>query len=155
MNTYSNKTLVIGGIVIAVVAFFAGRWLLNGPSVDNGGASPSPSAMVGKTPSPRPRLTPTPSPLIYIVRLTQSGPQPKTLTVRAGDSVSFINGTDAPYWPASDPHPTHNLCPGFDARRGLKLGDGYTLMFSARRTCTYHNHLDPFNVALKGTIIVQ
>jgi plastocyanin len=90
-----------------------------------------------------------------VVRLTEQGPVPKTLTVRAGDTVTFRNVADIAYWPASNPHPTHTDCPGFDALRGLKIDESYTLTFAQVRTCGYHNHLDPANSSAWGTIIVQ
>lgn len=145
----SNKTLLLGGIVVVALAFAAG-YALKGDGTDvDSSPSPSPTASASPTPSATVR------PVTHAVSITASGPLPKILTIRAGDSVTFTNENSTGYWPASDPHPTHTLCPGFDARRPLTQGDSYTLKFSERRTCGYHNHLDPFSEASQGTIIVQ
>lgn len=151
----SKKSLIIASavIVLVVVALILAR-REDDELVDNS-PSPTVSATLSASPFPSRTVVPTGTPSNHVVRLTQSGPTPKTITIRAGDSVSFINDANVEFWPASDPHPTHNLCPGFDAKRALKLGDGYTLTFSEKRTCTYHNHLNPSSTALQGTIIVQ
>jgi plastocyanin len=148
----SKKMLIGAGLVLVALAFAAGSyWSDDSEDVDNS-TTPTPStAATTMTPSP----TATPKPVSHAVRLTATGPVPKTLTIRAGDSVSFTNEADFGYWIASDPHPTHDRCPGFDARRPLAQGDTYSLTFTTVRTCTYHSHNDPNNSALKGTIIVQ
>ncbi|MCC6404986.1 MAG: hypothetical protein IT405_01190 [Candidatus Yanofskybacteria bacterium] len=152
---YSRKSLLIAGLVLAAVAFGIGFLVRGGDENPTSTDTPSPSASVLSTARPRVSATPAYSPKSYIIRIAQDGPVPKSLTVHTGDSVSIINATDTLYWPASDPHPSHTNCPGFDAKRGLQRGDGYTLTFSTKKTCGYHNHLDPANAAQRGTIIVQ
>lgn len=146
---HSNRTLFISVIVAAVLMFGLAWWLRGDSSDTNTDETPTPTASVSAS------ATPAPKAVLHTVRLTANGVEPKTLTIRAGDSVSFTNDGNTDFWPASDPHPSHTLCPGFDARRSLASGDMYTLAFTSARTCTYHNHLDPFNDAQKGTIIVQ
>jgi hypothetical protein len=148
----SSKMLIVGILAALAVAFAVGYGARDRRSDVDNSPSPTPSA----TPSASPvAATATPRPVAHTVRLTAAGPQPKALTVRVGDSVTFVNEAPFEYWPASDPHPTHDRCPGLDARRGLRQGDTYALTLTERRTCTYHSHLDPFNTALTGSIVVQ
>jgi plastocyanin len=145
----TKKSLLIGVIAVAALVVVVALVTRDRQDVDN---SPSPS------PSPTASITSsaTPGPSTYTVRLAASGPSPSALTIRVGDTVTFINSdTSSSYWPASDPHPVHTLCPGFDARRPLTPGDSYSLTFTQARSCTYHDHLDPGNSALQGTIIVR
>jgi len=147
---------------ILVVALFAaaalvGGYLLRG-AVDK---EPSPEL----TPVPSAVMTPlrtsalptatASSPQMHTVTFTAAGPTPKSLTIRAGDAVRFVNSTATEVWPASDPHPAHDACPGFDAGRGLLTGEVYTLTFPTAMSCSYHSHLDPTNSTLRGAIIIQ
>jgi plastocyanin len=100
----------------------------------------------------------------YEVLITSSGFIPSTLTIKVGDTVTFVNKDSKPHWPASDFHPTHRLYPGsgiekcgsgeeiFDACKGLSPGETFSFTFKYRGTWTYHDHLYPY---LTGTIIVQ
>lgn len=86
------------------------------------------------------------------VTTTSSGFSPATVTVNAGDTVTFVNNGTGTNWPASDPHPTHTGLPGFDALRGLKTGQSYSYTFTKIGTFGYHDHL---NSSLTGTVVVQ
>ena len=50
-----------------------------------------------------------------VVKITDKGFEPSTLTINAGDTVKFENKSSDDAWPASNVHPTHQLYPGFDA----------------------------------------
>ncbi len=91
---------------------------------------------------------------VYTVQLNDSGPSPKSLEIASGDTVKFVNTGTRPYWMASGIHPTHNLCPGFDAVHSLVHNEeySYTFNFEAPKICPYHNHVDPTSDMIKGTI---
>jgi plastocyanin len=150
---HSHRTLLVACLIVAAVALAAGLWL-RGDNDELPEASPTPTASAMAA-TPTPARTMAPAPRAHTVRLTASGVSPKALTIRAGDSVTFSNDSGPDFWVASDPHPSHGLCAGFDARRGLKQGDSYTLAFTTRATCSYHNHLDAANSSQRGTIIVE
>lgn len=76
---------------------------------------------------------------------------PKTVTIKAGQSVSFINMSDSQIQVASDPHPTHTNLKGFQSNN-LDKDDAYLFIFSKAGTWGYHDHLNPSNT---GTVIVQ
>lgn len=152
MHTSRNTILIVA--LVTVVAFVAGFLLKGGMDDNEDVATPTPSVSVSPTLSatvPPPSYTPR----LHTVTFTPTGVSPSSLTIRAGDAVRFRNDTAAEVWPASDPHPAHTGCVGFDSRRGLRFGEEYTLTFPTAKTCTYHSHLDAFNRALQGTIIVR
>jgi plastocyanin len=86
-----------------------------------------------------------------IIRLTESGFEPKELTVVEGDEVLFINNDDVDRWPASNFHPTHELYPEFDSMRGVKPGQSWKMKFENVGTWRMHDHLFPH---MTGTIVV-
>lgn len=85
------------------------------------------------------------------VTLTADGFSPATLTIKAGDKVTWVNKSGTSATVNSDPHPTHtDYSP-------LNLGtfpDGGTLSltFDKPGIYKYHNHLNP---SQSGTITVQ
>lgn len=86
------------------------------------------------------------------VTFTSSGFSPSSVIVAEGGKVTFVNNSSASMWPASDPHPTHNGYPGFDAEKAIGNGGSWTFTFNKKGSWGYHNHLNPMN---KGTVIVQ
>ncbi len=96
--------------------------------------------------------------------ITSSGFEPKTLTVKAGTTVTFVNEDANKHWPASAMHPTHTLYPGsdikkcgtgeaiFDACKGLEQGESFAFMFNEKGSWKYHDHL---SVSSTGTIVVE
>jgi plastocyanin len=87
-----------------------------------------------------------------IVKLTDNGWEPSTLTIKSGDTVKFENDSSDDAWPASNVHPTHLLYPGFDAKKPLLPGDSYSFTFTKAGSWGYHNHLEP---DVQGTIVVK
>lgn len=86
------------------------------------------------------------------VSLTDTGFEPSELTVVSGTTVTFVNNGQAPHWPASDVHPTHEVLPEFDAKRGLTTGETYSHTFTKVGTWSMHDHLRPSST---GTITVE
>lgn len=77
---------------------------------------------------------------------------PATLRVLTGTKVTFVNKGTKEVWPASGRHPTHEICPGFDALKTLKSGETYSYMFEKSAECPFHNHVAPGE---KGSIEVK
>ena len=94
------------------------------------------------------------------VKITSSGFEPKTLTVKAGTTVTFVNEDSNKHWPASAMHPTHAVYPEsggcigskFDACKGLAQGESFSFTFNEKGSWKYHDHL---NVPSTGTIAVE
>lgn len=101
-----------------------------------------------------------------MVKIAASGFEPKTLTVKAGATVTFVNEDSNKHWPASAMHPTHKVYPSsgiekcgtveetniFDACRGLAQGESFSFTFNEKGSWKYHDHL---NVPSTGTIVVE
>ena len=87
-----------------------------------------------------------------VVQMKADGFEPSTLTIKSGDTVEFKNESGEDKWPASNVHPTHELYPGFDAKKPLLPGDTYSFTFTKSGSWGYHNHLEP---EIQGTIVVQ
>ena len=91
------------------------------------------------------------------VTITSAGVNPSTVTVAAGQTVTFVNNDNRAHQIASNPHPQHGTCPGIEAGLG-SLAPGATRttrIFGNGGTCGYHDHLDDTNNSLRGTINVQ
>jgi plastocyanin len=161
----SNNKLVgilLAAIVVAAGALFVGQRAAPTPARRSTGAPSAP------TPSPAPPALPeaagdtagneeTDQPVaakptdLAIIEMRESGFTPNTLTIRKGEAVLFVNNGSVPMWPASGVHPTHQLCPGFDALGGVPSGGSYTHTFSEAKVCPFHDHLNP---SLRGRITV-
>lgn len=153
-TTHTTRVVVAVCAVIAIGAFIGGYYFRgdsSGEEVAEQSSSPTPSVTV----SPTPTASAVYKPSSYTVRLTSGSLSPKALSIRVGDTVTLLNASNAAFWPASDPHPTHTACPGFDALRGLANGESYTLTFTRAQTCGYYNHLDSANTKMRGTITVR
>lgn len=81
---------------------------------------------------------------------------PSAVTINSGESVTFVNNSNAPRNMASDPHPAHNDCPAINALGVISAGTTkLTNALTTSRTCGFHDHNDPDNAALKGTITIR
>lgn len=90
-------------------------------------------------------------PRSYTVELGNRGFYPPGLRIQSGDTVRFVNTTDAPSWPASDPHPVHEFLPTFDPGEPIEPHAEWHFTFEDDGVFTYHDHLAPLR---RGTIVV-
>jgi plastocyanin len=86
------------------------------------------------------------------ITISAEGFFPAQLEVKTGEKVTFVNTDEDQHWPASDPHPSHGICAGFDAKKGLQKDEKYEVTFQEAKTCSFHDHLNP---SLRGTITIQ
>jgi plastocyanin len=87
-----------------------------------------------------------------VVSMTRNGFEPSSLTIKSGDTVTFVNNDTRTRQPASDPHPSHSGLAGFDAEDGVPPGGQYQFTFTRTGIFGFHDHL--FS-SLKGTVTVQ
>lgn len=87
----------------------------------------------------------------HTIVLGESGFEPSALTIHRGDTVIFTTERDAPFWPASNLHPTHDLYPEFDPREPIAAGKNWSFRFERVGEWPFHDHLSPY---FRGTIIV-
>jgi plastocyanin len=89
------------------------------------------------------------------ITITAAGVSPSSVTVSAGQRVTFVNNDSRPHDMSSDPHPAHTDCQeitvGF-----LQAGQsGTTQNLNRVRTCGFHDHNQDTNTSLQGTIRIQ
>lgn len=138
--------LIIGGIIYAGIYYLF--------LAKKGGYTPP----VNQTQPTVEQTSPTSSPTgstqqqaQNTVTLTSNGFSPATLTIKTGETVTWLNKSGEAATVNSDPHPVHtDYAP-------LNLGnfpDGgtLTLTFDKPGSYGYHNHLNP---SQRGTITVQ
>ncbi|KKT78758.1 MAG: hypothetical protein UX24_C0031G0006 [Candidatus Giovannonibacteria bacterium GW2011_GWB1_45_9b] len=138
------KTSIIAVLIVIVAAagWYFYRAQYQAPTLapapqSSGDLLPAPSSVAAKE---------------VVVDITASGFSPAEVRIKAGDTVKFINKDTKKRWPASGVHPTHLLCPGFDAKQGINAGESYSHTFTDVKTCPMHDHLFPIQF---GKIIVE
>ncbi len=85
------------------------------------------------------------------ILFTDSGFSPSSMTVKAGDTVKFVNQSSEDFWPASAKHPTHDVYPVkggcmasiFDACKAILPGGNWGFKFDVVGSWNYHDHLHP------------
>ena len=81
---------------------------------------------------------------------------PKELTVPPGSRVLFVNSHNRRHDMTSDPHPDHLDCPELNQVGVLNPGQSRESgNLVAVRSCGFHDHDNPDDVNLRGTIIVR
>lgn len=85
------------------------------------------------------------------VVLTDSGFEPRELTIEKGTEVVFSTTAGRPYWPASNLHPTHEIYSAFDPQRALAPEETWSFVFERVGTWNMHDHIRAYYT---GTIHV-
>lgn len=86
-----------------------------------------------------------------VVKITDQGFDPATVTIKKGQKITWVNLSNRDAWPASDPHPTHTNYPEFDTQLPLKSNLAWSFVFDRVGDWGYHNHLMP---GMRGTVHV-
>ena len=129
---YWRQAAVAAGLVLALACGDSG----SPPAGPSGGGSPGPS---GAT-----------------ITISASGVNPSSVSITTGQSVTFVNSDSRWHEIASDPHPAHTNCPSINALGTIGAGQTrLTNSFSTTATCGFHDHGDPDNNSLKGTITIR
>jgi plastocyanin len=90
------------------------------------------------------------------ITITSSGANPRSITISPGTRVTFINNDSRTHEMTSDPHPEHTQCPELNQVGFLQAGQSRTSgNLNTVRTCGFHDHQDPGNSSLTGTIRIQ
>ena len=87
------------------------------------------------------------------VAITSSGFVPATITIKAGDTVTWTNQDSAQHQIATDPYPTEDALASFKAAVPTAQNLTYSYKFTKAGTYTYHDHLNPLK--FKATVIVK
>lgn len=160
---------LIGAIVVIIIIAIVGWMIFAGK--DSAGTSTDNSAagqVTDNTAATSTTATTTPAggaiaSTTVTVILTDGGFSPKSVTIKKGDTVKWVNQSSEDMWVGSAMHPTHTVysgttlkehCPDADgtAFDQCAAGDGYTFTFEKVGSWNYHNHKDSSQF---GTVIVQ
>ena len=118
-----------------------------------GGDSPS---QPSPSPSPSPSPNPSPSPGTgTTITITAAGVSPRDLVVARGSRVTFVNNNNVGHDMNSDPHPAHTSCPDINVGFVAASQSRQTDVLNIARTCGYHDHNQPSNAALQGSIRIE
>ncbi len=136
--------VVIGAILYGLIYYFvfARRGSYNN---NERGEYASPTTASKTTPAQSPAQQQN------IITLTQNGWSPATLTIKTGQTVTWINKSGQTATVNSNPHPTHTAYPPLNLG-SFSNGGSLSLTFPTPGTYGYHNHLNPGQT---GIIIVQ
>jgi plastocyanin len=139
----------IAGRLLEALSVPALVGVLSVASACGGGGSSSPS------PAPTaPSNTTTNSSAAATITIGSSI-DPNNVRIEVGQSVRFVNSSTQVHDLRSDPHPTHGSCPEIDRSGTLRPGASVVVgPFNAVTSCHYHDHDDPTNASLQGTLRV-
>lgn len=141
-----NKLLLIGaGLIVAVVAFV----LVGG----NKQKQPeqqvtAPTSVVSEPTVSSPSAQTSQETMVDI---TASGFEPKTVTVKVGTKVTWVNKSGEVANISSAVHPTHLVYPPLNLGN-IEAGASVSLVFDKVGSYKYHNHL---NASQIGTVVVE
>jgi plastocyanin len=122
--------------VASVLMFSACGGNGGSPSGPSGGGSPGPS---GAT-----------------ITISSNGTaSPTSVTVSVGQSVTVVNNDSRGHQIASDPHPAHTDCPAINALGTVAASQTKLTNALSAGSCGFHDHNEPENRALQGTITVR
>jgi plastocyanin len=89
------------------------------------------------------------------ITLTASGASPRDITVAVGSRVTFVNNDSQPHDMNSNPHPEHTDCPALNVGFIAPNQQAVSQNLTTARTCGFHDHNQPSNTNLQGTIRIQ
>ncbi len=79
-----------------------------------------------------------------VIMLKDDGFHPRTLTIKAGETVTFKTKHGKYFWPASDFHPTHTLHPEFDPKEPIAPNATWSHTFDTPGIFKFHDHLGAY-----------
>ena len=68
---------------------------------------------------------------------------PNKIKIHVNDTVTFVNGANIKFWPASNIHPTHGIYSDFDSKKSIESGSNWSFTFDKNGTWRFHDHLNP------------
>lgn len=122
-----------------------------------GGTTTTPTSPTTTTPTtPTTPTTTTPTDSATITIGADGRVSPATVTIVRGGRVTMINNHNRAHDMSSDPHPEHTTCPELNQWGFLQPGQQRTSgNLNTARTCGFHDHNEPNNTGLIGSVIIQ
>jgi plastocyanin len=153
-----SRNLVIVGLLVILIVVGGWFYVVSQNLEKSPQETPPPAQQVFPTPAPPlppPSKTASPSAQAIdekVVAATDKGFVPKTVKVKAGESVTFMNTGIKNHQVNSNPHPAHDDFPILNEVGLLKSKDQKRIEFKKKGAYTFHDHLNP---SFTGSIIVQ
>lgn len=89
-----------------------------------------------------------PEAAVHHIVLTEKGFVPDKIVIRQDDTVVFSTELNAPFWPASNLHPSHLIYPEFDSKEKIDADKTWEFKFVKPGRFKYHDHLFANNIGL-------
>ncbi|MBI2018190.1 cupredoxin domain-containing protein [Candidatus Daviesbacteria bacterium] len=147
------KNVVIATVVI-VVLVLAGWYFIGSKKY----STPQAPAKVSQTPAPvaaSPTSSATDGAIVTedknAVQISSSGFSPKSIAIKVGETVTWMNNDNTNHTVYSAGHPTHLTYPPLNLGT-IKPGRQVSLEFPKAGTYQYHDHLNP---SLTGSVTVK
>jgi plastocyanin len=77
------------------------------------------------------------------VSFTSKGFSPTSLTIKKGQTVTFVNNSAGQMWVSANPFPSGADYPAFNEKNGAAAGASWSFTFDKTGTWFYHNHFSP------------
>jgi plastocyanin len=140
------RSVVSPGRALGLAMFVALLTALAAGACGGGGGSSPSTPSGGANPPSGGSLT---------VTISAAGVSPRNLQVPLGGRVTFVNNDTRTHQIMSDPNPLHNDCPAINAIATIGPGETrQTNSLDVRRTCGYHDHMNPSETAMQGGLMI-
>jgi len=134
---------------IAVHAAAAALFSLALASCGGGDGSPtSPSPNPGGGGGGTPVTTST-------ITITSAGVDNKNVAIAVGTKVTFVNNDTRSHEMSSNPHPVHTECPELNIGQLLPGQRRESQALGTARTCGFHDHENPGDTSLQGSVTIR
>lgn len=90
-----------------------------------------------------------------IITITANGADQRNLTVALGTRIRWVNNDTRPHEMSSDPHPEHDQCAEINGGLLAAGQSRETNNLVTAKTCGFHDHINPNQANLKGTITIR
>src|SRR3990167_8211622 len=137
--------LIIGAVFIALFAVGTGIAVMSG-SDDQTASSTGQTEDSASTQGSQTEAEPN------TIVLDGNGFSPNQLSVKIGDTVTFVNRDSENHWPASNDHPSHKKYPELDPKKPIKPSESWSFTFTREGQWGMHDHLFPTD---RATITVE
>ena len=164
MNKLVVATIIV--VIVLIGGYFAYQ-AINSPAPTSDTQSQStPSATTNNEPDTGAQSTVPTTTVNHDITYTDAGFSPSTLTIKAGETVTFKNQSTHGMWIGSANHPSHAVYSGttlqehckdtqnnaFDQCQSNNPGESWSFTFTKVGSWGYHNHVKATDV---GKIVVQ
>lgn len=86
------------------------------------------------------------------ISLGEKGFEPARVRVSLGTKIVFSTSRPYKFWPASNPHPSHDLYPEFDPKDPISASSTWDFVIEKSGVWGYHDHIRSYYT---GVVYVQ